>query len=141
VITTSCPWCGEGNGPSLCVACRAKALSIPSLSRSALENLPYGVIKLDAAGIVLSLNRAEEKLSQIERQRTVGRNFFTEIAPCANVQDFQGRFKNFLNSTEPLEEFGFTYPFASGAVRVHLLFVRVNNERALLLVSKRILTS
>lgn len=58
-----------------------------------LDKLPYGVIQLNLLGEVIAFNAAEERASGFSRNRVVGRNFFTEIAPCTNVQDFLGPFR------------------------------------------------
>jgi photoactive yellow protein len=35
----------------------------------------------------------ESKLTGRDPKRVVGRNFFTDVAPCTNVQSFAGRFR------------------------------------------------
>jgi photoactive yellow protein len=113
-------------------------MGIPKLSAEELDDLPYGAIKLNAAGIVISYNRAEESFSGRRRERVIGRNFFAEIAPCSQVKTFQGRFNRFLGGTQAIEQFQFDYLFAAESVRVHLVFVRVEGEEALVMVSKRV---
>ena len=63
-----------------------------SIGENELDSLPFGVIQLDAQGTVLRYNAYEEKLSGLARQKVVGKNFFRQIAPCTNIQDFYGRF-------------------------------------------------
>jgi photoactive yellow protein len=58
-----------------------------------LDSLPYGVIQLDAQGTVLRYNAYEEGLSGLIRQKVVGKNFFKQIAPCTDMQEFYGRFR------------------------------------------------
>jgi len=58
-----------------------------------LDELPFGAIRLDKDGKILSYNQAEVNLSGREKEKVVGRNFFTEVAPCTNVQEFAGKFR------------------------------------------------
>lgn len=67
--------------------------SIDRMSEGELNQLPFGAIRLDKDGTVLSYNAAEAKLTGRDPQKVIGRNFFTEVAPCTNVQEFAGRFR------------------------------------------------
>jgi photoactive yellow protein len=67
--------------------------SIGRMSEGELNALPFGAIRLDISGTVLSYNHAESKLTGRDPKRVVGKNFFTEVAPCTNVQAFAGRFR------------------------------------------------
>jgi photoactive yellow protein len=90
-----------------------------------LDALPYGVIVVDSQGIIRAYNLAESKAVGIPRERVMGRNFFTDVAPCTHVKRFYGRFQEFValkqTSVEPFE---FVFPFPAGAQRVTILFVR-----------------
>ena len=67
--------------------------SITQMQEQDLDTLPFGAIRLDKDGKVLSYNSAEAKLTGRDPKRVIGRNFFTEVAPCTNVQAFAGRFR------------------------------------------------
>ena len=67
--------------------------SIAKMNEQQLDELPFGAIRLDMTGKVLSYNTAEAKLTGRDPKRVIGRNFFTEVAPCTNVQSFAGRFR------------------------------------------------
>jgi photoactive yellow protein len=66
---------------------------IDRMSAAELDALPFGAIRLDREGTILSYNRTESKLTGRDPKRVVGRNFFTDVAPCTNVQAFAGRFR------------------------------------------------
>jgi photoactive yellow protein len=51
-----------------------------------LDRLPIGVVVLDPAGKVLLYNRYEESLAGRPQRDVLGRDFFTEVAPCLEVQ-------------------------------------------------------
>lgn len=104
------------------------------LSRQDLDALPYGVIRLDDEGRILGMNPAERSAAGVNG--LVGKNFFSEVAPCTDVQEFHGRFESFLGSSERLREFNFTYRFADEVTtRVRIVFVR-GNDGAMLIVRK-----
>jgi photoactive yellow protein len=66
---------------------------IDTMSEQQLDALPYGAIQLDSNGFVLRYNAYEERLAGLTKQGVVGKNFFKQVAPCADVQEFYGRFR------------------------------------------------
>jgi photoactive yellow protein len=67
--------------------------SIDRMSPEELDELPFGAIRLDRNGTILKYNMTESKLTGRDPKRVIGRNFFTDVAPCTNVQSFAGRFR------------------------------------------------
>ncbi len=125
-----CAWCGswirEGeidHSHGICPACYRRLRGIPDLSEAELDELPFGVIVLAGDGLVLAYNRAEEELAGRRSQDVIGRNFFTEVAPCTSVQAFQGQFTAFCQGPEPSRTFQFTFRFPAGPVKVQILFL------------------
>ena len=72
---------------------RAEIERIERLSPEELDRLPFGAIRLDAQGNILAYNRAESALSGRVKESVLGKSFFTEVAPCTNVQSFGGKFR------------------------------------------------
>lgn len=66
---------------------------IDRMSEGELDELPFGAIRLDKEGKILSYNMTESKLTGRDPKRVIGKNFFDEVAPCTNVQSFAGRFR------------------------------------------------
>ena len=66
--------------------------SLSGMKPDDLDDLPFGAIRLDRSGRILAFNRAESRLSGFSAAGVIGKNFFTEVAPCTNVQEFAGRF-------------------------------------------------
>lgn len=60
------------------------ASQIEGLSRAQIDALPFGVVRLDAAGAVLLYSRQEALLSGRGQRPVLGLNFFSEVAPCMN---------------------------------------------------------
>jgi photoactive yellow protein len=65
-----------------------------ALAAAELDALPYGMIQLDASGVVLRYSSAESRLSGMTAESCLGRSFFDEIAPCTHVREFYGRFRD-----------------------------------------------
>jgi photoactive yellow protein len=65
---------------------------VENLSEQELDGLPFGAIQLDANGKILKYNDYESKLAGIAKVQAIGKQFFTEVAPCTNVKEFHGRF-------------------------------------------------
>jgi photoactive yellow protein len=66
--------------------------NVDSMTPEQLDALPQGAIQLDTSGRILQYNSYEERLANRKREDVVGRNFFTEVAPCTDVKGFRGRF-------------------------------------------------
>ena len=64
-----------------------------AMTPAELDQLPYGMIQLDATGRILRFNAVESRLASLPQQQQIGKHFFTEVAPCTKVQEFYGRFK------------------------------------------------
>lgn len=62
------------------------------LSAADLDRIAFGIIQVDSNGSVLVFNTAESSITGHESTAVIGRNFFTEVAPCTDVAGFRGRF-------------------------------------------------
>jgi photoactive yellow protein len=87
---------------------------IESLSPPELDALPFGIIQLDANGVILHYNTYESQLAQLRPEDVIGRDFFREVAPCTDVQAFRGRFVQGVARQQLDERFRYHFPFAKG---------------------------
>ena len=62
------------------------------LNDDELDQLEFGVIGLTDTGIILRYNKYETELANREKEKTIGKSFFEEVAPCTNVPIFSGLF-------------------------------------------------
>lgn len=65
--------------------------SVERLSPAELDTLPFGVIKLDSSGKVSSFSQAEAAQSGYGARPAIGKNFFTDLAPCMGTPEFLSR--------------------------------------------------
>jgi photoactive yellow protein len=101
---------------------------IYEMSGAELDGLPLGVIALDPDGTILYYNSASSVLAR-QTDEKAGLNFFRDVAPCAAVRDFQGRFLDFVQNVDALcEDFRFIFRFAWGDKEVGIKLVRSPKE-------------
>jgi photoactive yellow protein len=97
-----------------------------TMSAEDLDKLAYGMIQLDATGRILNYNAIESKLASLRKEDAIGKQFFTEIAPCTRVQEFYGRFKEGVIRESLDTSFRFHFAFKQNPrdVTVRLLYSR-----------------
>lgn len=93
------------------------------LTADQFEGLAFGAIELDARDVVVAYNRAEADLARRDPKNTIGKNFFTEVAPCTNVETFRGRLHTLAANGGGTEAFdyNFKFPWGERKVRIRLM--------------------
>lgn len=106
----------------------AETISIESLhamQRDDYDALAFGVIELDKNFVVRNYNRPESLIARRKPEDTIGKHFFTEVAPCTNNADFRGRIEELMNgsadSGDVRFDFVFLFPWGRRNVRVRAL--------------------
>jgi photoactive yellow protein len=107
-----------------------------TLSAADYDALPLGALQLGRDATVLAYNVAEGELTGNTPEDVIGRNFFTEIAPCTRVQTFEGVFRDMVEQGKTARHaFDFVFRFAGGERFVHIAMTYdASRERALILV-------
>ncbi len=100
--------------------------SADEMTPDELDALPYGMIQLDANGRILKYNAVESRLASLPQAQAIGKQFFTEIAPCTKVQTFYGRFREGVvrESLDTTFQFHFAFKQAPRDVTVRLFYSR-----------------
>jgi photoactive yellow protein len=112
-----------------------RALDLP-LER--IDELPFGAIVIDPDGTIRAYNEYETRLSRLEREAVLGKNFFRDVAPCTAVQAFEGRMRTFLETSDRVSEsFDYFFPFAHEAVTVEITFLRLRQQGQILIAVER----
>ena len=103
-----------------------------------LDELPFGAIVVDESGTIQQYNEYESRLSHLERERVIGKNFFRDVAPCTAVQAFEGRMRTFLRTKDRVSEsFEYFFPFLHGAATVEITFLRLPKGGRILIAVER----
>ena len=95
---------------------------LEQMTDDARNALPFGVIGLDSNGKVWFYSRREAELSGYGDRPVKDLDFFREVAPCMNTEDFRGRVMRELEAGELDIEIGHTGDFSD---RSRFMRVRV----------------
>ncbi|MEM7677079.1 MAG: hypothetical protein AAF449_13840 [Myxococcota bacterium] len=118
---------------------RLSAHRLTALKANEIDTLPFGYVALKADGTVLRYNKYESELARKDKQDVIGRNFFTEVAPCTQVQDFEGRFRAFAqDSSGPSSlSFDFVFAFRHGLQNVRIGLIRSPLKQEIIMTVNR----
>jgi len=99
---------------------------VGAMGEEKLNALPFGAIRLDKDGTILSFNQYEAKLTGRDPNKVIGKNFFTQVAPCTNVKEFAGRYREGVAAGELHAVFPYKFDFkmAPRDVTVTLFYSR-----------------
>lgn len=106
------------------------------------NNLPYGIIKLGEDGTILEFNLMESTITGLDQSDVLGKNFFSEVAPCTKTPQFFGKFqeafeKQFLNT---VFDYMFDYKMEPVRVKIHMIFAKTSGVGHVWVIVKRILS-
>lgn len=137
-----CAWCGKQIRPGatpvgdrrlvshgICLDCMALEGHFPienlaQADSGLLDRLPFGVVRTRGNGRILSYNQAEARNSHLDPQKVIGRNFFSEIAPCTHVRELAGWLEEMnLRRKADRQEVAFMFRFPHGAMLVTIVLV------------------
>jgi len=96
---------------SASAAHRSLSSVVDSMTESELDQLPHGAIQLSTDGRVLKFNAYESELANLKKESVIGKNFFKEVAPCTDVQEFYGRFRTGVAEKNLHENFRYHFAF------------------------------
>ncbi len=94
--------------------------ALTEMTSAQRDTLPFGVVGLDDEGLVVSYNQAEAALSGLTPSRVVGRRFFKDVAPCADVPSVSHRFFE-ADEVDEVVPFVFALRMTPTPVRIRLL--------------------
>jgi photoactive yellow protein len=103
---------------------------IAALSPSEIDRLPVGVMLLNEQGTVLRYNAVESRFSGVIAEAALGKNFFTEIAPCTRVSALRRAFEDGVRAGNLNSTLSYTFTFPNRPMRV-LVQLRSAKERGL----------
>ena len=96
--------------------------TLAQMDSEKLDDLAFGAIQLDRNGTILNYNAAEGEITGRDPEEVKGKNFFTEVAPCTNTDEFAGKFREGVASDNlnSLFEYVFDYEMKPTKVQVHM---------------------
>ncbi|MDT8406728.1 MAG: photoactive yellow protein [Methylococcales bacterium] len=96
--------------------------ALRKMSSDEIDRMAFGAVELDGNGRILRYNAAEGAITGRDPKAVLGKNFFTDVAPCTNTPKFKGEFDKgvqmgFLNKKF---EYTFDYNMNPTKVAVHM---------------------
>ena len=93
-----------------------------SLTAQDIDGLAFGAIQLDAQGRIMQYNAAEGQITGRDPGAVIGKNFFTEVAPCTDTPAFRGAFDAGVKAgtLNAMFEYVFDYQMRPTKVKVHM---------------------
>lgn len=112
---------------------------LDDLSDADLDAAPFGIIALNAQGVVERYNLAESRLARLDRAQVLGRSFFKTVAPCTATPEFQGRWAAVAgNPAAAPVQFSYVFDFKFGAQDVEVEVLRGSRPgRTYLVINRR----
>jgi len=98
--------------------------SIATLSRDAANHAPFGIVKVDDAGVIQLYNKWESDMAGVAPAAAEGKNFFTQVAPCTNNRLVFGRFKEGVGKSDLDAEFNYTFTYKMKPTNVTIRLLR-----------------
>ncbi len=110
-------------------------LSLAACDEASLDGLGFGVVRMTLDGVVVGYNAYESQLAGLAPTRVLGKNFFTEVAPCTNNYLVASRFEECATLDEVLP---YVFTLRMRPRNVELRLVKAPGaERQYLLVRNR----
>lgn len=92
---------------------------LDSQSDDAYDTLGFGLVKMDYTGTITAYNIALSSLAGVSKENALGKNFFTQVAPCTNNFMVAEKYQNaVLDETIP---YMFTYITKPTPVELRLI--------------------
>jgi photoactive yellow protein len=97
-------------------------------SQATLSALPFGLLELDPAGVVVRYSPAFDQDPKVKQGDVLGRNFFTEVLPTPEIKEHQARFRLFMAQGQTRDQFSTTLPSEEGQIKVQILLARITEK-------------
>lgn len=88
----------------------------------------FGCYEVDAIGTILYTRVEADGIFGNPQASVIGQNFFDEVVPNSNIDEFRGLFKGFLNSREKAAKFTFNYRFEDCEVQAKVMLTQINER-------------
>lgn len=99
-----------------------------NISDSLTSQSLFGLFELDSTGKVLYSKVESDGILDDRRTGLAGLNFYEEVAPFKNVNEFRRHLDQFTGGGDPVENFNFTCRYDDGSEQVKVRLVRVSER-------------
>jgi photoactive yellow protein len=111
---------------------------IGPLTEEEFAKLPFGAVKLNRDGVILKYNFYDGRSSGREPWEIIGQNFFTQVAPATNIEEFAERFREGVKAGQLDVTFPYRFQTAENRVDVEIsLTMDLDGKNAWVFVKQR----
>jgi photoactive yellow protein len=110
--------------------------TLEAVDNQYFDDLDFGVIKMDRQGSIKAYNKCEANLAANDQQEVLGKNFFTQVAPCTNNFMVAERYSKFEEDLDELVDYVFTYRIKPTPVTLRLLASSSSDNQYLIVLLK-----
>lgn len=114
------------------------ANELASINDDDLDLLAFGAIELDRDGKIVRYNAAEADISGRDQAGMVGRNFFTDVAPCTRSDAFEGRFRAGVSAGNLDVQFTYVLDHQMVPTEVRVRMHKIENKDTYWVLIKRV---
>lgn len=95
---------------------------LAKMNDAQFNKLAFGAVELDASGRIIKYNAVEGAITGRDPKAVVGKNFFTEVAPCTNRPEFKGVFDAGVRNKDlnTMFEYVFDHQMKPTKVKIHM---------------------
>ncbi|GAC1491594.1 MAG: hypothetical protein NVS2B8_20830 [Vulcanimicrobiaceae bacterium] len=96
------------------------ANELAQMSEREIDELAFGAVEVDADGKILRYNAAEAEISGRDVNDMIGRNFFSDVAPCTQGPNFEGKFRDGVAAKKLDVQFTYLFDYKMTATQVRV---------------------
>lgn len=95
---------------------------LAKMNDAQFNKLAFGAVELDSGGRIIKYNAVEGAITGRDPKAVVGKNFFTEVAPCTNRPEFKGVFDAGVRNKDlnTMFEYVFDHQMKPTKVKIHM---------------------
>lgn len=97
-----------------------KLSDLDGSTSAAMNSAAFGIVKMDHSGNVTDYNDWQAKFTGMSKDATMGKHFFTQVAPCTNNFMVSGKYDSSASLDEGLD-YTFTLKMSPTPVKLRLL--------------------
>lgn len=109
---------------------------LENASLEELDQLNFGVVKVDNEGNVQIYNKYESEMAALDKEEVIGKNFFHQVAPCTNNFMVAEKYTNAKEEVDELLDYIFTYKIEPTPVELRMLISPGRSSQYLLVRQK-----
>jgi photoactive yellow protein len=117
--------CSESMVTPMSVRARFVGRKDMGVNDKEISPIPFGLLELDAAGVVVHYSPATEAKRETLSGEIVGKNFFEELTTIAQVEELKRRFHSFMADGDSVERLSLSFSFNGESIKVQIVMAHL----------------